>query len=149
MIETHEPRDGDFIAYIEQLQKESAARLLGEHHALTELDKNASASKPGGHFFGSRKPADLKAAAAANPALAQLARESATGLLYAALAIFIGVLLTLYWLFATASIVLLVIGIGLLAWGVQRIKRVVRKVGPRRRQAQALVTKVFTPPVKK
>ena len=45
MIDTHEPKDGDFIAYIEQLQKESAARLLGStQHLVTQLDK----TPPGG-----------------------------------------------------------------------------------------------------
>ena len=45
MIDTHEPKDGDFIAYIEQLQKESAARLLGiTQHLVTKLDK----APPGG-----------------------------------------------------------------------------------------------------
>ena len=40
MIDTHEPKDGDFVAYIEQLQKESAARLLGSgHHVITQLEK--------------------------------------------------------------------------------------------------------------
>ena len=39
MIDTHEPKDGDFIAYIEQLQKESAARLLGStQHLVTQIE---------------------------------------------------------------------------------------------------------------
>lgn len=150
MIDTHEPKDGDFIAYIEQLQKESAARLLAStNHLVTQLDKKpAPAANQTDHFFAGRKPADLRSAAQLQATLAQVIALPSPGHLFAsALTILIGVLLTLYWLVASASIVPLVIGIPLTLWGVQRFQRALRRFSPHEnKQAQALVSKVFTAP---
>ena len=50
-----EPRDGDFVAYIEALQRESAARLAQQHVGVTET---TAASKVTGQFFEEKaKPA--------------------------------------------------------------------------------------------
>ncbi|MGH6609830.1 MAG: hypothetical protein ACRECQ_06215 [Burkholderiaceae bacterium] len=149
-IETQEPKDGDFVAYVEQLQKESAARVLGAHHSVNQLDKTATgASKPDSHFFAGRKPADFRPASASREALTQIATASASRLLSATIAIVIGVLLAFYWLFASASIVLLAVGIALVFWGIQRVKRAVQRISPQQRQqAQAAVSKVFAPPAK-
>lgn len=43
-----EPRDGDFVAYIDALQRESAARLAQQHVVVTET---TAASKTTGQFF--------------------------------------------------------------------------------------------------
>jgi fatty acid desaturase len=43
-----EPRDGDFVAYIDALQRESAARLAQQHVAVIET---TAASKTTGQFF--------------------------------------------------------------------------------------------------
>ena len=50
-----EPRDGDFVAYIDALQRESAARLAQQHVGVTET---TAASKTTGQFFEEKtKPA--------------------------------------------------------------------------------------------
>lgn len=50
-----EPRDGDFVAYIDALQRESAARLAQQHVGVTET---TAASKTTGQFFEDKpKPA--------------------------------------------------------------------------------------------
>ena len=150
MIDTQEPKNGDFIAYIEQLQKESAARLLGStHHLVTQLDKNPPAGgNKADHFFAGRKPADLRSAAQLQATLAQVAAVPSIGTLFmSAIPIMIGALLALYWVAASASIVTLVIGIALIFWGVRVFQRAIRQLAPREsKQAQALVSKVFTAP---
>ncbi len=145
MMNTQEPKDGDFIAYIEQLQKESAERLLGSNHPLiNQLDKTQA--KGDGHFFAGRKPADLRSPAELRAALSQVAAHAPVGrLLRAALSIAIGVLLALYWLIASASIAVLFIGIALIVWGTQRINRASRQFSPQQgEQARVQVSKVFT-----
>jgi ABC-type multidrug transport system fused ATPase/permease subunit len=150
MIDTHEPKDGDFIAYIEQLQKESAARLLAStQHLVTQLDK----APPDGvnkadHFFAGRKPADLRSAAQLQATLAQVvAVPSLVGLFASMLPILIGVLLALYWLMASASFVPLLIGIVLIVWGTRLFERARRRIAQRpNKETQALVSKVFAAP---
>ena len=96
MIDTHEPKDGDFIAYIEQLQKESAARLLGStQHLVTQLEKAPSGGvNKSDHFFAGRKPADLRSAAQLQATLAQVvAVPSLVGLFASMLPILIGAFL--------------------------------------------------------
>jgi hypothetical protein len=150
MIDTHEPKDGDFIAYIEQLQKESAARLLGStHHLVTQLEKTpATGANKADHFFAGRKPADLRSAAQLQATLAQVAAVPPIGRLFAsALPILIGALLALYWLAGAASIVPLVIGIALILLGVRLFRRALRRFLPApNKQTQTLVSKVFTAP---
>ena len=146
MIDTHEPKDGDFIAYIEQLQKESAARLLGSnHHLITQLDKKSPAAGKGeGHFFAGRKPADLRSAAELRDSVAQVAAQVSPSQVFAsAVLIATGVVLALYWLIASTSIAPLVIGTVLIVWGVRRFSRALKKPSPQQGN-QALVSKVFS-----
>ena len=150
MIDTREPKDGDFIAYIEQLQKESAARLLSStQHLVTQIEN----APPGGvnkseHFFAGRKPADLRSAAQLQATLAQVAAvPSLIGLFASMLPILIGAVFTLYWLVAAASFVPLLIGIMLIVWGVRLFEHARRRISqPPDKQTQALVTKVFAAP---
>ena len=150
MIDTQEPKNGDFIAYIEQLQKESAARLLGStHHLVTQLDKNLPAGgNKSDHFFAGRKPADLRSAAQLQATLAQVVAVPSIGALFrSAVPILIGALLALYWLVASISIVTLAIGIALIFWGVRMFRQALRQLTPpESKQAQTLVSKVFTAP---
>ncbi len=148
-MDTHEPKDGDFIAYIDQLQKESAERLLGSGHPLiTQLDKKQP--KNDGHFFAGRKPADLRSPAELRAALSTAAAPASVGrILRAMLAIVIGTLLALYWMFASVSVGFLLVGIALIVWGMQRINRVSRQFFPRHNeQARAQVSTVFNAPTK-
>ena len=155
MLDTHEPKDGDFVAYIEQLQKESAARLLGSgHHVITQLEKKpgSNANKDGSHFFAGRKPADLRSAAQLHATLSQIAAvPSLQNIFISAIPILIGAVFALYWLIASASFLPLIIGFALIFWGVSRFQRALRVFAPppQSAKAQTLVTNVFTaPPVK-
>ena len=145
MIDTQEPKDGDFIAYIEQLQKESAARLAaGTQHLVTQLDKKppASANKTD-HFFAGRKPADLRSAGELRASVAQVAAQLSPSQVFAsAILIATGMVLALYWLIASTSIALLVVGTALIFWGVRRFSRALKKLSQQQGN-QALVSKVF------
>jgi len=146
MIDTHEPKDGDFIAYIEQLQKESAARLLGStHHLVTQLGKTpATEPNKADHFFAGRKPADLRSAGELRASVAHVAVQPSPGQVFAsAILIATGVLLALYWLIASTSIAPLVIGTALMFWGMRRFSRALKKLSPQQGN-QALVSKVFS-----
>ena len=145
MIDTQEPKDGDFIAYIEQLQKESAARLLAStQHLVTQLDKKPPAGgNKADHFFAGRKPADLRSAGELRASVAQVAAQLSPGHVFAsAILIAAGVVLALYWLIASTSIALLFIGTALIFWGVRRFGRALKKLSPQLGN-QALVSKVF------
>ncbi|HVE90526.1 MAG TPA: hypothetical protein VNA44_12590 [Burkholderiaceae bacterium] len=148
-MDTQEPKDGDFIAYIEQLQKESAARLLtSTQHQVTQLEKTplAGANKAD-HFFPGRKPADLRSAAQLQATLAQVvAAPSLINLFASALPILVGALLALYWLVASASFLPLFIGIILMVWGARQFERTRRRISEPEKQTQALVSKVFAAP---
>ena len=145
MIDTHEAKDGDFIAYIEQLQKQSAARLLAStQHLVTQLDKKPSASANNAdHFFAGRKPADLRTAGELRASVAQVAAQLSPSQVFAsAILIAIGVLLALYWLIASTSIAHLLIGTALIFWGLRRFSRALKKLSSQQ-QNQAAVAKVF------
>lgn len=148
MIDTHEPKDGDFIAYIEQLQKESAARLLAStHHLVTQLEKTpATGANKADHFFAGRKPADLRSAAQLQATLTQVAAvPSLVGLFVSAVPILIGMLLILYWLVGSASFLPLFIGFALIIWGVRLFERARRRISQQpSRHTQELVSKVFS-----
>ena len=146
-MDTQEPKDGDFIAYIEQLQKESAARLLGAHHAVNQLEKSPAkgAAKSDSHFFAGRKPADLRSAAELQAALARVAAPMALApLIIPALPIAVGAVVGLYWLLAGSGPALFLLAIGLVIWGMKRVLNAL----PPQRATQALVSSVFTTPVK-
>ncbi|MGZ8993147.1 MAG: hypothetical protein ACXW16_03945 [Burkholderiaceae bacterium] len=145
MIDTREPKDGDFIAYIEQLQKESAARLLAStQHLVTQLDRAPPAgANKADHFFAGRKPADLRSAGELRASGAQAAAQLSPSQVFAsAILIATGVVLALYWLIASTSIALLFIGTALIFWGVGRFSRALKKLS--QQGNQALVSKVFS-----
>jgi len=150
MIDTHEPKDGDFVAYIEQLQKESAARVLGSgHHVITQLEKKpaANANKDGSHFFAGRKPADLRSAAQLQATLSQIAAVPSAGhVISAVVPILIGAFIALYWLFASTTIAALIVAVVLIAWGVRRFQKLVRQFSPRENPVlKTQVASVFSP----
>lgn len=127
MIETNEPKDGDFIAYVEQLQKESAARLLGPHHSLNSDNSDKTVARHPGkadsHLFAARGQAHSRAGRSSSAAHALSARSSAGRLLAALLTIVLGAALSFYWLLASTSFIVLAVGVALVVWGVRQIKR--------------------------
>lgn len=118
-----EPKDGDFIAYIEELQRESAARLARQHVAIVET---TAASKVTGQFF-EEKP---KSPAAANlqQAVDRLVRRDVDAKVVKALVAGVaGAVFLLTWLGHRGPISL-VIGLALLAYAIPRLLAAFRAI---------------------
>lgn len=131
-----EPRDGDFVAYIEALQRESAARLAQQHVGVTET---TAASKTTGQFF------EEKERPAARPDLQQsverFVRDPDARVVKAIVAGVAGVVFLLAWL-GDGGPFSFIVAIALLAYAVPRLLRGFR--GPTQRPAnRAAIDQVF------
>jgi hypothetical protein len=116
-----EPRDGDFVAYIDALQRESAARLAQQHVGVTET---TAASKTTGQFFEEKpKPAVV-------PNLQQsverfVRRDPDARVVKALVAGVVGIGLLLVWL-GDGGVFSLIVAVALLAYAVPRLLRAFR-----------------------
>ena len=111
-----EPRDGDFVAYIDALQRESAARLAQQHVGVTQT---TAASKTTGQFF-EEKP---KPVAASNlpQAVGRFVRRDTDGkVIKAIVAGVVGSMFLLTWL-GDGGPFSLVAAVALLAYAVPRL----------------------------
>ena len=116
-----EPRDGDFVAYIEALQRESAARLAQQH--VTVIETNAD-SKRTGQFFEEKPKSPVV------PALQQaverfVRRPPDAKVVKAMVAGVVGAAFFLAWL-GSGGPFSFIIGIALLAYAVPRLLGAVR-----------------------
>lgn len=150
MIETNEPKDGDFIAYIEDLQKQQAARLVANAHQTgTGPPAAGKAIQSDGPFEPRAKPTAAEAERAARERLRRAAPPIAR-LLGAALPVLIGLLVGLHWLIAGSGPVQLVIAVFLLIFGARRFKRVMQGLtATEHAQASALITQFIARPDKR
>lgn len=111
-----EPRDGDFVAYIEALQRESAARLAQQHVAIIETN---AASKSTGQFFEERP----KSSAAPNlqQAVERFVRRDTDAKVVKAFAAgVVGVVFLLAWL-SNGGAFSFLLAVALLAYAVPRL----------------------------
>ena len=125
-----EPQDGDFVAYIEALQRESAARLAKNHInvnlAAAAPAGSAAAARPvsakaSGHFFEDKTATKPAALSDLDQTIERLFRgQPAAALVKAAIAAFVGALAMLVWLARGGTLPFLV-GIALLAYSVPRL----------------------------
>ena len=150
MIETNEPKDGDFIAYIEDLQKQQAARLVANAHQTGTGTTPAGKAMQSGDLFEPRaKPTAAEAQHAARERLRHAAPPIAR-LLGAALPALIGLLVGLHWLIAGSGPVQLVIAVILLIFGARRFKRVMQELtATEHAQASALIAQFIAKPDKR
>lgn len=140
-----EPRNGDFVAYVEQLQRESAARLRAQGHVqLVELQHKPVVTREVPSLpAGVATPRAPTAPRPVSPALETqgpvLNRKQAEELVERlkgvarnapresrpaagpAIALIVGALLIVNALMAKGGIVSLVIGVGLVIWGFRRL----------------------------
>jgi hypothetical protein len=143
MIETNEPKDGDFIAYIEDLQKQQAARLVANAHQTgTGTTPAGKATQSDGPFEPRAKPTAAEAQRAARQRLRQAAPPFAR-LLGAALPALIGLLIGLHWLVAGSGPVQLVIAVFLLIFGARRFKRAMQGLTAEEHAQAAALLKQF------
>ncbi len=144
-----EPPNGDFVAYIEQLQRESAARIVaqskpvmieslagqapvtGRNAAATVLDARPVSAGYGGYGFGNTAHGEGGTASVpplsrldADKLLARLASERAKAQQAGtAISLVIGVALIFYWFASRSGVVPLLLGVGLLVWSIRKLRR--------------------------
>lgn len=145
-MKSQEPRNGDFVAYIEQLQRESAARLRASGHTqLVELPHTPVGTREA-PAAGTTHPAPSARAPAAargtfmesdGPVLNRQQAEDLTERLKGAvrnaprerrpvagpaIALVVGGLMIVQALVGDLNVVALAIGIGLVVWGFRRLR---------------------------
>lgn len=111
-----EPRDGDFVAYIEALQRESAARLAQQHVGVTET---TAASKITGQFFD-EKPKPPATASLPQAVERLVRRDTDANVVKALVAGVVGVVLLLTWL-GNGGAFPFIFGVALLVYAVPRL----------------------------
>jgi hypothetical protein len=172
MSSAAEPPNGDFVAYIDQLQRESAARILAQSkQVMVELPASRSptsgrsasttlAARPvsagnGGYGFdnalqgkddtGSVSPLSRLEA---DKLLARLASERARAQqVGTAISLVIGIALIFYWFASRAGVVPLLLGVGLLVWSIRKLRRgTAQRADARTDPGRAAVSTVFGRP---
>lgn len=144
MIESNEPKDGDFIAYIEDLQKQQAARLVANRPQSGPVPAAPTkTAQDSGSFESRARPSAAEAQRAARERLRQFAPPLAK-LVGAALPLLVGAVIGLHWLIAGSSPLQLIIALFLLAYGVRHLKRALQGFSPAERaRASALVAQLM------
>lgn len=145
MIESNEPKDGDFIAYIEQLQKQQAARLVvAKSDAVTVPGAPGTAMQDSGRFEQHGKPAIAETSRAARGEHLRQFAPPLAKLVGAALPLLVGVLIGLHWLMAGSSVAQLVVALVLVIFGARRLKRtLVGFTTVEKAQASALIAQML------
>ena len=117
-----EPPDGDFVAYIDELQRQSAARIsAGSDRSMTEAASHRmpAAAPLGASDAAARPVLDRQQS---EELLARLAQRT-PGRRASGIALFVGVVLLLLWLTTRTGALPFLIGIALVAWGASRLTR--------------------------
>ena len=172
MSSAAEPPNGDFVAYIEQLQHESAARILaqskrvmveipagqmpasGRSASTTLAARPASAGNGGNGFDNALHGKDDTGSVLplsrleADKLLARLASERAKAQqVGTAISLVIGIALIFYWFASRAGVVPLLLGVGLLVWSIRKLRRgTAQRADARTDAGRAAVSKVFGRP---
>jgi hypothetical protein len=121
-----EPRDGDFVAYIEALQRESAARLA-QHHVMV-IDPTA-VGRAAGYLFEEKPKAP--AAPVLDQAVERFVRREADATLVKALAAGVaGAVFLLTWL-GKGGPLSFIAAVALLAYAIPRLVGAFRGLAPR------------------
>lgn len=145
MSAAQEPPNGDFVAYIEALQRESAARI----HVKSQIPMVDTAAP--GH--GPTSPSSSASHDASEPVLNRqqaeelLARLTRSGrpprAAQAVIALVVGLVLLFFWFVGDGGVVPLLIGLGFVAWSVSRLRSLGRQAVEPGRQARAQIAQLF------
>lgn len=145
MSAPQEPPNGDFVAYIEALQRESAARI----HVKSQIPMVDTAAP--GH--GPMSPSSSASHDASEPVLNRqqaeelLARLTRSGrpprAAQAVIALVVGLVLLFFWFVGHGGVVPLLIGLGFVAWSVSRLRSLGRQAVEPGRQARAQIAQLF------
>jgi hypothetical protein len=145
MSAPQEPPNGDFVAYIEALQRESAARI----HVKSQIPM-VDTARPG---HGPTSPRSTASHDASEPVLNRqqaeelLARLTRSGrppqATRAVIALAVGLVLLFFWFVTDGGAVPLVIGLGFVAWAVSRLRSLGRQSSEPGHQARAQIAQLF------
>lgn len=145
MSAPQEPPNGDFVAYIEALQRESAARI----HVKSQIPMVDTAAP--GH--GPTSPSSSASHDASEPVLNRqqaeelLARLARSGrpprAAQAVIALVVGLVLLFFWFVGDGGVVPLLIGLGFVAWSVSRLRSLGRQAVEPGHQARAQIAQLF------
>jgi hypothetical protein len=172
MSSAAEPPNGDFVAYIDQLQRESAARILAQSkQAMVELPASRTptsgrsalpplAARPastgnGDYAFGDALQGKDSTGSVlplsrleADKLLARLTSERAKAQqVGTAIGLVIGIALIFYWFVSRTGFVPLLLGVGLLVWSIRKLRRgAAQRADARTDPGRAAVPTVFGRP---
>lgn len=132
MIPSNEPKDGDFIAYIEQLQEQQAARL----HARGQAGEDRPA-QPEVQF-----PAAAPSTTSRVPTH-RAGRRALPGLASAVVPLFIGFAIGLNWLIGGSGLLSLMIALALVAYGARQFHRIRQLQSADHSQAAARIAQML------
>jgi len=114
-----EPPDGDFVAYIDELQRQSAARIsAGSERPMAEAPHRMPAATPLAAPDAAARPVLNRQQA--EELLARLAQR-APGRRAGGIGLVVGIVLLLLWLTTRTGALPFLIGIALVAWGASRL----------------------------
>jgi len=133
-----EPKGGDFVAYIDALQRESAARLALQH--VNVVDVAFPTKKAQGSTFGDGTgPASAPAAGSIPGRFVPRDRDAT--IVKAVVAGVVGAVFLLTWL-GSGGLFPLIVGLALLAYALPRLLAVLRAQGQRSTN-KALIDQAF------
>lgn len=119
MLDSREPPHGDFVAYIERIEREQLARALQPHRLQHLTAGGAVASEHG----AGNKPHALSAAEAQRVPAPSTGRRNSTAPVGATIGVIIGAALVAFGLLAEGGIVLVVLGAVLLWHSLRKLRR--------------------------
>jgi len=134
-----EPKGGDFVAYIDALQRESAARLALQH--VNVVDVAFPTKKAQGSTFGDGTGPASAPAAGSTPGRFVLRDRDAT-VVKAIVAGVVGTVFLLTWL-GNGGLFPLVVGIALLAYALPRLLAALRAARGQQSTNKALIDQAF------
>jgi hypothetical protein len=136
-----EPKDGDFVAYIDALQRESAARLARQHVSVVDV---AHPTKAPSATFGDQSASAPAPIAEQSPGHF-VRRDRDAKLVKAIVACVIGAVFLLTW-FGDGGLFPLIVGIALLGYALPRLLTAFRTQGQQSPASKALIDHVFGRP---
>jgi hypothetical protein len=155
MSNSLEPPNGDFVAYLEELERQSAARVLSKSQvAFADLSQVQGRRDIAAHL-----PVEQRKPEGRNPSVPVLDRQQAEELVARlargrpvaratpiAVSLAIGIVLLLYWFIARGGAVPFLIGLALTIWSLSRLRGLGRGLvkpvrGERDQVAQVFGTK--------
>jgi len=133
-----EPKDGDFVAYIDALQRESAARLALQH--VNVVDVAFPTKKAQGSTFGGNAEPAAPPSAGSVPARS-MRRDRDANVVKAVVAAVVGAVFLLTWL-GDGSLFPFIVGIALLGYALPRLLTALRAQG-QQTSNKALIDQAF------